>query len=64
MVLDGVSKVTLDSTAGRFTGARWGVAWVWLCPAAGPFPNVTSGGMSASLMMLPFLEEASRFSSV
>ena len=63
-MVDRVSKVMLDSVAGRFTGARWGVAWVWLCPAAGPFPTVTSGGMSASLMMLPFLEEASRFSSV
>lgn len=63
-MVDGDSKVALDSGAGRFIGARWGVAWVLLCPAAGPFPEATGGGMSASLIMLPFLAETSRFSSV
>lgn len=63
-VTDGASKVILDSGAGRFTEARWEVAWVWLYPGAGAFPTVMSGGMSASLIMLPCLEEASRVSSV
>ena len=61
-MVDGASKVTLDSGAGGLTGARWEEAWV--CAAAGPFPDATGGGMSASLMELPFFAEISRFSSV
>lgn len=63
-MVDGASKVTLGSGAGRLTGARWEVVWVWLCPVAGPFPEATGGGISASLMVLPFFAETSRFSSV
>lgn len=64
VVVDGASKVPLDSGAGGLTGANWEVAWVWLCPGAGLFPDATGGGMSASLMVLPFCAETSRFSSV
>lgn len=63
-MVDGASTVMLDSGAGELTGARWEAVRVWLCTAAAPFPEATGGGMSASLMVLPFFAETSRFSSV